>query len=901
MSRRSIAVLCTALAACGSQELPPAENEVTSSTQQHALYGQISGLEFAIDAPWRVEPEEVCTRFPCTLRYDAIPLNVVFRDVGNSPERTFVSMEVEEVGAGLPLQVVTPFYFHEFERTGGAWQYGANAGPPHEVCRRWQSANCSGFESLTGMSEWDGTFLYSLRQPATPGALVQLKLTANIDGRLSIGGPVLRQRSSSTVFVRLGHPLPRFDARWSYGDLHYHSQGTDNEGESGYSHRSTLQAMSALGLDFTFATEHASNSLQFDNYADIGVPAGRILRDMSPARWSSLLRDLNAADGANAQVISRPRRRTPGSLAVPQLFLGGEVDVIPEVTQSDLYAGGVLYGNESRYLWWTPCYDYPSSDTLQMFGVDPLDPCPNGRDDLVVNAFDTQTLAPIAGRYFLKDVQGLTQRKFARQHLLHLPGAQLDSTFVPSNTTTFGGASRRLESLLREEYTQGNKGVTFLAHPVDAETGSDVERMIGPDIIPYSVAQLEDAFRNRAVLGLQLWNEDVRLRSTRSDPTNLSPLNDLVTWDSVNSGPQFDAIFSGLRGYDQMLLWSVDSRRTSQVPGLGLMEVRKLFLAGGSDAHGDFNYARKGYAVGLKRVSDLAMGKPRNLVMLPAKTGRLLTGAGLTERALAASDVTSGLASGQFVVTDGPIVRIAIDTNGNGIIDDADVPMGGDTRWTAASPMLSLIVEWKSTPEFGRLTRVDLTVNAFTASTGFGLTYNPSQAGVRGANSRIGMPKTVFQGPNAMRTFVALDDNTFLDPAGVLRIAVPYAEGYGPNGTNGSGRRVIPLDPRVFITADLSTVTVSCPNAKVNDENDPPDRPEVCEQHNATNINPPSALVIRAVGQTNGLGDLNPGTAQPTCNDSPGSIGRGDCVPRVVLTNPIWARELVTFTPPIKK
>lgn len=39
---------------------------------------------------------------------------------------------------------------------------------------------------------------------------------------------------------------------------------TDNEGESGYAYRNVVRALGAMGLDFVFATDHASNSVQID-------------------------------------------------------------------------------------------------------------------------------------------------------------------------------------------------------------------------------------------------------------------------------------------------------------------------------------------------------------------------------------------------------------------------------------------------------------------------------------------------------------------------------------------------------------------------------------------------------------------------------------------------------------
>ena len=149
-------------------------------------------------------------------------------------------------------------------------------------------------------------------------------------------------------------PLPRFDDRWVYGDLHYHSQGTDNEGESAINYRGVSQAMKALGLDYVFATEHASNSrkitgvhqvfvtdilglpwwlqdikqwlLDFLRDQSVGAPVIEFdsLRDMSPQRFAYLYDWLNLPGGVNAQVGA-----SGGPARAPQIFLGGEVDAWP--------------------------------------------------------------------------------------------------------------------------------------------------------------------------------------------------------------------------------------------------------------------------------------------------------------------------------------------------------------------------------------------------------------------------------------------------------------------------------------------------------------------------------------------------------------------------------------------
>ena len=80
-------------------------------------------------------------------------------------------------------------------------------------------------------------------------------------------------------------PLPRFDKRWLYGDFHYHSQGTDNEGEAGYNYRGVIRAMGALGLDFVFAVDHASSSEQI---IDADLPPVGVIPEIAHSQGDKL-------------------------------------------------------------------------------------------------------------------------------------------------------------------------------------------------------------------------------------------------------------------------------------------------------------------------------------------------------------------------------------------------------------------------------------------------------------------------------------------------------------------------------------------------------------------------------------------------------------------------------------
>src|SRR5262249_37567343 len=149
--------------------------------------------------------------------------------------------------------------------------------------------------------------------------------------------------------------------------------------------------------------------------------------------------------------------------------------------------------------------------------------------------------------------------------------------------------------VLYDEYEVGNKGYAFLAHPVVAPSGASLGRL-GPDVIPYSDVQLRTAFESKAVLGLQLWNEDNRLRGARQRidwKWLASRLYRKVTntLEPVDAYTQLD---DGLAAWDKMLLWGIRPSQTAGIAWLPANTPRKVFMAGGSDAHGDWNYRREG-------------------------------------------------------------------------------------------------------------------------------------------------------------------------------------------------------------------------------------------------------------------------------------------------------------------
>ncbi|PHR61081.1 MAG: hypothetical protein COA43_05425 [Robiginitomaculum sp.] len=924
---------------------------IALSVSQSAFASEqrIGDFEIALDAPWRMEPRtkppQLCNAGggcggATVYEYGAIPVNIAILDAflpnanvensfllqralqanesgdvsivqaikdlfGASGEflsdypnitlENFLSLTVSEETNGrfVARSVYRMSDLHEVERTSGFWQWDfPTSSPPErpirELCRQWAGENCSAISTLRNTSEWQAIAMYTPLNK-TPGTNVKLKLDLKVTAR--VNGNSGEHIFTQYVNVHLGEaPLPKFNKNWYYGDIHYHSQGTDNDGESGYSYRSALQAMSALGLDFAFATDHASNSKQIISAASgpiRGVSHVReegsslaVLRDLSPDRFAHGIEILNDSDGANREVASYPRKifefsfGSQRGLATPQLFLGAEVDIIPEYANAVGAKGGLAAFNS--------CYGLPLE--LKRFYHDGIEGVLAGTAGDYLHVSDTNPsvcvegetlldLAPI-GRMVIRDVQGphngdlLTKEFHGRQHMLHLPeDPQNKTAFISSETSKYGGATRRLQHILNSEFNSPN-GILFLAHPLSAASGQAIGR-IGPDIVPYAEAPLLDAFRSQHVLGLQLWNENDHFETEmqngegkavdavrefieeykREHPMpqasssfeslreiseyqrefsekvkeflddygcedyncigykrgEIIPVYDLKNWKHETTksyNPRVNRIISGLNMWDSMLMWGLDPNLTSSIDWLPTGDPRRVFMAGGSDAHGDYNYKRNGYAVGLETIGDGAMGSPRNLVFAGPPQGAAITAGGRTGTPVGQKQIVDAFRDGNFIVTDGPIIRMAYDKNRNGKIDSGDIQMGGVVRTTRLTRSIyPLLVEWKSTPEFGRVKNIKLVLGVYADEYSEGWLYRagqPTQGGLT-AWKEIATGRTLDASLHDFRGQRGKRHLNFTDPTNnsVLTLNISPSQGY-------SGLRRIFIDPFEFPIATLA-------------------------------------------------------------------------------------------------
>jgi len=132
--------------------------------------------------------------------------------------------------------------------------------------------------------------------------------------------------------------------------------------------------------------------------------------------------------------------------------------------------------------------------------------------------------------------------------------------------------------------------------------------------------------------------------------------------------------------------------------GLAQDPPRQVLIAGGSDAHGDFNYST--YLSLPSYATDNAIGKVQTVVRVPGGYG--------AGNLPPIADIMAALRAGRSVVTDGPFVEIGLDLDGDGDWYEAgDLAIGDDG---AANPLqtLPLALRWASLPEFGQIVALEL-------------------------------------------------------------------------------------------------------------------------------------------------------------------------------------------------
>jgi len=283
--------------------------------------------------------------------------------------------------------------------------------------------------------------------------------------------------------------------------------------------------------------------------------------------------------------------------------------------------------------------------------------------------------------------------------------------YIPSpRSGAFG--ERPVEPSLPEGLDQlAPEGFAYAAHPLSdlgvewggLDWGVNGARWGDEDL---AVALTRDGFR-----GVEAFNtRETRTSNDANDP-----------WEDFDAGqqpgnPYPNELLQGIAQWDALLR-------------AGLADApRKVFLAGGSDAHGDFNFAT---FFGLDDyATDNAIGKVQTVAFVPGGYG--------PGNLPPVDAILAAYRAGRSVVTDGPFLEIGVDRDGDGDWHGVgDLMIGADGVLDPQSgPPLSL--RWASLPEFGTVTELRVWVGA-ASGTGLFAAFDPS-AGGQGLGGQTTLP-----------------------------------------------------------------------------------------------------------------------------------------------------------------
>lgn len=252
-------------------------------------------------------------------------------------------------------------------------------------------------------------------------------------------------------------------------------------------------------------------------------------------------------------------------------------------------------------------------------------------------------------------------------------------------------------------------GFAFAAHPL-SDLGAEFGGMdYAVNGAVWGDQDLETALLYELYLGIEAFNT----RPTRTSTNETDP------WADFDAGVQPDGgypaeLLAGIASWEALL-----RAHLVDAPGNGrFTPARRVFLAGGSDAHGDFNYtttlALDSYA------TDNAIGKVQTVAHVPGDYG--------SGNLPPIESILDAVRAGRTVITDGPFVEIGLDRDGDGDwYEDGDLQTG-DTGSANPNHSLPLRIRWSSLPEFGPITSVRLFAGSPTA-TSLLIGFDPSLSG----------------------------------------------------------------------------------------------------------------------------------------------------------------------------
>ncbi len=252
----------------------------------------------------------------------------------------------------------------------------------------------------------------------------------------------------------------------------------------------------------------------------------------------------------------------------------------------------------------------------------------------------------------------------------------------------------------------GGGGFAFAAHPM-YDLGADFSGFdFAVNGALWGDMDIASGLQFPAFLGLEAFNT----RETRYSTNETNP------WGDFDAGVAPDRPYP-LELSEGIALWDTLLRS-----GLGngplRSEPRRIFLAGGSDAHGDFNFGS--YFSLDNYATDNAIGKVQTVAHVPGPyaPGDLPP----------AEAIMEAVKLGHFIATDGPFLEIGLDRDGDGGWYDAQDLQTGDAGTALPEVPLPLRIRWASLPDFGPISNIRILAGDPGQTTAL-FSFDPSASG----------------------------------------------------------------------------------------------------------------------------------------------------------------------------
>jgi hypothetical protein len=327
-------------------------------------------------------------------------------------------------------------------------------------------------------------------------------------------------------------------------------------------------------------------------------------------------------------------------------------------------------------------------------------------------------------------------------------------------------------------------GFAYSSHPVNTLSKDFFGFELGANGSSWGLSNILQALTHEAFRGLQIFNT----RATVASNDENNPWSDFAAGAPADD-PYPQELLEGVALWDDVV--------AAMIAG---DDPRRVFVAGGSDAHGDFNYASH---LGLNNYADdNAIGKAQTVAFVPGPWG--------PGNLPPMTAILAAYRAGHTIITDGPYVEIGVDTDGDGSWYGTGDLVVGQAGLLNPDTAALLHLRWDSLPEFGNVDTVKLVAVDGGGATVVA-TFNPSPGMAGSATFPLGGQG--FLGRVSFRAELVTDDGLAGHRAYTNPIEVDFdaaAAAAGPpssTGVDAPSNAPNPFNPRTSIRFALAEET----------------------------------------------------------------------------------------------